>query len=54
LFKELEKNLKLNSINNDSFKFNNYDEINVKLDPKLMNILLSKGGFPRKMYIEMN
>lgn len=44
-----------NTINNDSFKFNQYnDQINLKLDPKFISILLSKGGFPRKMYMEMN
>lgn len=26
----------------------------MKLEPKLLGILLSKGGFPRQMYMEMN
>ena len=34
--------------------FNGYNEIAVRVDPKLLGILLSKGGFPRQLYLEMN
>jgi hypothetical protein len=38
----------------DSFRFNGYNEIAMRLEPKLIGILASKGGFPRQMYMELN
>lgn len=48
LFKELANHA------GDNFKFNGINEIQMSLNPKLLAILLSKGGFPRQFYIDLN
>lgn len=38
----------------DCFKFNGYNEIAMKIEPKLIGILCSKGGFPRQLYMDLS